>query len=180
VAPGDVLVAAIDVRGPARIGSPRGWVRVRADHRGHRLRQFVYVRVLTGDEPGTWRWRLSRRQPATGIIVGYRGVDPIDPIEVAAGRVKRRSRWITAPSVTAAEPSAMVVGMFGVAARAWIRPPRGMDERAEIRLRRSRRRITTEVSDRLLSDAGPTGRLVARATRAGTNIGQSLILRPAS
>ena len=83
---------------------------------------------------------------------------------------------ITAPSVTSAA-GAMIVGAFGINADSTIAPPPGMTERGEIV---SATRLRTEVSDVLLSAAGPTGAKVATAVTAAANVGQLIALRPAS
>jgi hypothetical protein len=176
---GDVLVAAIDVVGRARVEAPAGWTEVMVD-RERPLRQLVFVHVVGSDEPRAWRWQLSRPRSAAGAIVAYEGVDTAEPVANSGGRARDASVTIVAPSLTASTPSALLVGMFGVSARARIAPPAGMLEQEEVRVADGRWRIATEISDQVLEEVGSTGRRKATASRAGVNIGQVLILLPAS
>lgn len=51
---GDVLVAAIDVRGSASIASAAGWTQVQTNVSGTSLRQAVFVHSVGSAEPTSY------------------------------------------------------------------------------------------------------------------------------
>ncbi len=177
VAPGDVLVAGIDVRGRSRVRAPLGWELVRSD-RKLALRQLVYFHVVEAGDASVWRWRLSRSVSASAVIAAYSGVDPTNPVEGAAGRARRRSTSIVAPSLSTSASPALLIGTFGIGTRASVEPPDGMLEQADVRATRGSGPVT-ELSDDVLTSVGPTGRRLATASKPGVCIGQVLVLRPA-
>ena len=180
VAPEVVLVGSVAVRGPRRIKPPAGWQLVQLQRNGHRLLQAVYVKVAGKGEPASYTWTFPRAALATGGIVAYGGVASSDPVDVSAGRVGPPSNGIVAPSVAAPSAMELLVAVFGSAVSARVSRPQGMVEQAESRFNLGSRGITLEMSDDVLDAAGETGDRVADASKAGLNIGQTLILRPRS
>jgi hypothetical protein len=180
VAPGVALVGSVAVRGPLRVEPPAGWQLVRLQRKGHRLLQAVYVKVAGKGEPGSYTWTFPRATLAAGAIVAYSGVARSDPVDVSAGRIGSPSKRIVAPSVAASSPLELLVGVFGTAVKALLSHPDSMVEQAESRLATGSRGITLEMSDDVLDAAGATGDRAADASKAGFNIGQTLVLRPHS
>ncbi|HEX5040879.1 MAG TPA: LamG-like jellyroll fold domain-containing protein [Candidatus Limnocylindria bacterium] len=175
----DVLVAAIDVLGAVSVTPPAGWTLVRSDVNGSSLRQQVYVRAVESPEPNSYAWLLGTSGTASGVIVAYRGVDPVQPIDAAGGQPNASSSTITAPSITTQVASAQLVSLSGVAANAAVSPPSGLVERAESLGGSGNTRIAIELADAARPVIGPTGAITASATKAGPNIGQTIALRPA-
>ena len=120
VAPGDVLLAALSLGGNPTISAPSGWTLVQSQVNGS-YRQVVYVRVAGATENPSYAWSFSTSTAVAGGITAYRGVDPSQPIEVAAGRTNTTSSsTIQAPSVTTTSPAALLVGFFGMPTNATI------------------------------------------------------------
>ena len=171
---GDVMVAVVDVKAAPVVPTPAGWTLVSSTANGSSFRQLVYWRVATGSEPASYTWSYGENRAASGAIVAYSGAATTNPVETySAGTGTTTS--ITAPSLTSAVTGAMIVGAFGINADSTIAPPAGMTERGEIV---SATRLRTEVSDVVLSAAGPTGAKIATAATAAANVGQLIALRP--
>ena len=177
VSAGDVLVAAVSLGGHPAVTAPSGWTLVLDHENGHGYSQIVYVRVASGSEPASFRWRFSRSTTAAGSITVYAGVNAAQPIDVAGGRTNSSSQSITAPSVTTTIPEALLVGFFGIDSNAAIWPPSGMVEQAEVRAT-GHDKVTLESADEFILTAGATGKRVATSNKRADNIGQVIALRP--
>jgi hypothetical protein len=180
LAPGDVLVAVVDVRGGDRAAAPAGWELLRSDALAGAIRQSVFVLVVP--DGGRWsaRWRLGSPSAVAGIIAAYRGVDAVDPVEVVGGRTRWDSDRILTPSVRPSTTGTLLVAFFGIKSGARIHPPAGMLEQAEARITQRSRRLATGVADEVLDTLSPSGRRIAVAEAAAANVGQVLLLRPAA
>lgn len=178
---GDLMVATIDYRGQSAITAPDGWQLVRADANGTAMRKATYYRVATAAEPSSYTWRFGAQPAAVGSLLVYAGVSGTAPVEASGGQVNDKSTAITAPSVSTPSSGAVVVGLFGVARAATITPPSGTVERTEVTSPTGLTYpMTGSTADEVPATTGPTGTLVAQSTVAGPNIGQTLVLRPAS
>ena len=181
LAPGDVMVAGISVRGNTTIAAPAGWTLVRLDATAEFImRQAVYFKVAAS-EPANYTWTFNSNQAATGGIAAYSGVDTANPIDAHSGLVSNFARFatITAPSVTTTANGDMLVGFFGMADNVTIAPPAGMTERWDVASNAGAFFITSEGVDGLQPTAGPSGAKVATAPVKGWSIGQLVALRPA-
>jgi hypothetical protein len=184
IQPGDVLIAVLDIQGAPTVTAPvvpapvTGWTLIRDTGNGTTMHQLLYWKVVAAGDPTSYRWTFSSSQAAAGTILAYTGVDPTAPIEVSDAGIAANSKQITAPSVTSAYQGGLVLGFFGIAQQGSVTPPTGMFERAEI-LAAGKVKIISEVADAILRSAGPTTARVAVASKAGANIGQILLLRPA-
>jgi hypothetical protein len=138
--------------------------------------------VLSAGDPSSSTWTFSRRRSAAGIVVAYEGVDPSDPVVAADGAPNRGSTAITAPSVKVKDVGALLVGIFGVAARARVHLPPGMVAQAQARAWAigGAYPLAMRSADDVIDAAGSTGARVATATTAGAGVGQALLLRPAT
>ena len=70
-----------------RQSSPRrGWRLVRSDAvaSGNYLRQAIYLRVASANEPASYTWAFSRCHGAVGGMIDYGGVDTITPVAASA------------------------------------------------------------------------------------------------
>ncbi|MEX2554386.1 MAG: cadherin-like domain-containing protein [Actinomycetota bacterium] len=181
LAPGDVMLAGISVRGNTTIAPPAGWTFVRLDATSEFIfRQAVYFKVA-GSEPASYSFTFNSNQAAAGGIAAYSGVNTANPIDAHSGQVSNFLRFatITAPSVTTTQNGAMLVGFFGMADNVTIAPPSGMTERWDVASNAGAFFMTQEGADALQPTAGASGSKVATAPVKGWNIGQLVALRPA-
>jgi hypothetical protein len=176
---GDVMVAAITVRGAAKVTPPAAFTQVRASLTGGDLRQVMYVSVAGATVPASWRFGLSSRSVVAGAIAAYSGVNTATPVDVTGARKNASSTSIVAPSVTSTVPGSMLVGAFGIATNATMTPPATMTERADIKTGRGPKKVALELADETLDAPGATGQRVATASAAAVNIGTVIVLRPA-
>ena len=133
IQPGDVLIAAVNVRSAPTVTSPgTGWTLIRDTGNGNTFHELTYWKVVAVGDPTSYRWTFSSSQVAAGAILGYRGVDVNAPIEMHDASTATNSKQITAPAVTSTYQGGLVLGLFGLAQQAAITPPLAMFERAEI------------------------------------------------
>lgn len=176
---GDLLLATVDVRGQPVVTAPAGWNLVRTDTAGTTMRKATFWRLATASEPASYTWGFNKPRSAVGSILAYSGVSPTSPIQASSGQVNAASRSIAAPSLTTTTPSAMVVGLFGLARRATVTPATSMTERSEVASPTTvSAPATDETADRLQAEPGATGPQVATASTGGVNIGQLIALTP--
>jgi len=128
---GDVLIAQITVAkdfSPSNvICTPPGWVSIFRNHYEYKVIQQLFYFVADTDYPETsYTWDFKRNngacgtqgnnligKGATGGIIQYSGVDPLNPIDSVAGRVASSSGTIAvAPSVTTSENGSRVIRFF--------------------------------------------------------------------
>jgi len=179
-ASGDVMVAAVAVRGTTTITPPSGWTFIRLDNAANYVIQAVYVRVASAAEPTSHTWHFSGSVPAAGGILDYIGVSDAAPVDVHGGAVNGSTvTTITAPSVTTTVAADELVGLFGIGGGNSITPPTEMSERAEAASTAGSNHVTWEGSDGTAPVPGPTGSRTATASIAHPNIGQLIALRPA-
>ena len=178
---GDVLVAAIGVRGNPTITPPAGWTLVVNTPNGTTMREAVFVHVVGATaEPSSYAWTFSVSQPAAGGMAAYSGVNTAAPVDAFLGQANASSGSITAPSVNTSGPGDVLIGVFATAVNTTIAPPGSMIERAEAATTSGGKspKVTLEMSDQLLGTSGATGTRVATAG-AAVNIGTTIALRSA-
>jgi hypothetical protein len=131
VAVGGVLVAQITVADNFRsrdiICTPPGWVSLfRNDFEGKVVQQIFYYIAESGQPAQSYTWHFKSNASAcgsngavlsgigaTGGLLYYTGVDPLDPIDAVAGSVAQSSgTTATAPSVITTENGAEVIRFF--------------------------------------------------------------------
>jgi hypothetical protein len=174
--PGDLLVAAIEVRGRPTITAPGGWHRIRLDANGTVVSLATYMRVVGADEPATHRWEFSRSGASAGILLAVRGASG-EPLGDAAGRMSAKDGPIAGPDATADRQASLVLGIFGAARATTITAPAGMDEVAEVASTTGRYKATLEVAVGA-SDPGTISGLVAAAGGRSANVAQVIVVRP--
>ena len=152
-ATGDVLLAAMSLTGNPAITAPGGWTVVQ-NNVSVSYRQVVYAHVVGAGEGSSYTWSFSTSTFVAGGISAYRGVDPSQPIETAAGHANTSSRSIQAPTVTTVSPYALLVGMFGILTNPAITPPSGMIEQFEIATN-GKNKATIESADRFIAPRRP-------------------------
>jgi Domain of unknown function (DUF1929)/Bacterial Ig domain len=181
VAPGDVLLASVAVRGGPSITAPSGWSLARLDMDGSFVRQAMYVKVASTSEPASFTWTLSAAKQAAGGIAAFTGVDTTNPVDASAGQVNASATSLTAPSVTTTVPDTMLVAFYGVAPLTQLSPPAGMTERWEVPSPAGATYpLVSESASGVQPAAGATGVRTATAAKAVRSIGQLVALRPGS
>jgi len=179
IAAGDVMVAAVGVRGAPTITAPSGWTLVRVDTDGSTMRQAVYTRTATSGEPSAYSWSFSARTAsAGGLVVAYHGVDTASPIDASSGRANAESDAITAPSLSTTVTDTLLVGFFSIANNPSITEPPGMIEQAEVVQNAGKDKLSAATADEVLPASGGSGSRTATANQSGVNIGQLVALRP--
>ena len=128
---GDVLVAQITVAAdfsPSNaICTPPGWISLYKNNFENIIIQQIFYFLAESDKPETsYTWYFKRNngacgtdgnnltgKGATGGIIQYSGVDPVNPIDTVAGSVATGSGVIaTAPSVTTTANDSRVIRFF--------------------------------------------------------------------
>jgi hypothetical protein len=116
---------------------------------------------------------------ASGGIASYQNVNVDNPIDATSGYYNYETPNILAPSVTASNLD-MLIFFDGVTINTSVNPPTGMTERWDIGTGDSSTGTTSEMSDMLLSSAGPTGdKFGTHNGTTNSNISQLVALKPA-
>ena len=176
VLPGDLLVAAVSVRGQPAISAPSGWQRVRIDANGTIAELATYVHVADVTEPTSYGWTFSRAQAAAGSMLVIRGAAS-DPIGDSAGKVNGRASWIVGPTSTSDRSGSLALGFFAPARATSITPPAGMIELDEVASTAGTYKTTLEVAGAAV-DVGSLGAITATAAGSSASNAQVLIIRP--
>jgi hypothetical protein len=173
---GDLLVAAIEVRGQASINAPDGWQRLRSDQFSSTVQLTTYVRVVGENEPSSYRWVLGRPDPVVAILVAVRGAGN-DAIDAANGRTDAKQTSIPAPDGVAAQDASLVLAIFGAARATSVTPPTGMTEVGETAASSGRSKVTIEISAGA-ADRGSIKGLIAAAGGRSATVSHLLVIRP--
>jgi hypothetical protein len=177
-AAGDVLVASIDVIGTPSIMAPTGWMLI-GSNTSSSLTKATFRHLVSQSDPAAYMWSVPSDTTIAGIVVAYRGVDPVNPIDATGGQANGNNSSITAPSISTTTPNTMLVGFFGIASNTSITPPTGTTERGEITYSSRSGKLTIEVADQPFEGSGPTGARIAQASKAAVSIGRLVALRAA-
>ena len=179
---GDVLIAAVAVRGVPTVTAPTGWTLIRSDSNGSSMKTLSYWRVATSSEPANWTWSFSSARAAAGTITAYTGVNTSNPVDVHSGFANTTdSTQILAPSVTTTGVNERLIGIFSIMKVTAIAPPTGMQELAETSANNGTDPpVAIEIADTTQGTAGASGDKIATAGTADRNTGQLLALSPAA
>jgi virginiamycin B lyase len=180
-APGDVLVAALDVIGSPTVTAPTGWTLVRKDANAAstHMSQYIYRHTAGTAEPSAYGWGFSASEGAGGAIADYRGVDPTNPVTTSSGQSAVKSAQIVAASVSASAPAELLLGAFGYADIGSLGAPAGMTGRVvDSSSNPPGQRTTIELADQLLTATGSTGTRSVTLSQAVNWIGQLVLLQP--
>jgi hypothetical protein len=177
---GDVLVAAVAVRGTPSVSPPAGWAAIQTDARSTTFKQVVFVHVVGASEPSSYTFTFSVAGTAVGTVAAYSGVDNTNPVDISGGAVTSGSVTITAPSVTTTVANDELVAFFTITGKTSIGTAGGMLERTEIVSPQvATSKLTSSLDDQADPTPGPTGTRTATAAASGNSIGQLVALRPA-
>ena len=178
VVSGDVLMAAVSVRGLPTITPPSGWSQVRSDVNGTVMTQATFSHLAGGSEPASYTFTFSTSVSAAAVgILAYSGVDPVNPVDVSAGQANASSTSITAPTMTVHVADTYLIGVFGIGNDPTFTPPAGTTERFGFTVVGDYK-IGLEVTDEARLNAGASGTRVATTSKSAANLGQLVALRP--
>ena len=170
---GDLLVAAVSVRGKPTIDPPVGWRLVRLDRNGTVVELATFTKVATGDEPATYTWGFDKSQAAAGVIVSVR--DGSSGSLADGGQTNSKSAWINAPSVRADQRGSLVLTAFAAATVTRITAPDEMAALDSAGSTGGRYRTTLLVAAASL-EAGDVPATRAHASSASANAAQVLVI----
>jgi hypothetical protein len=173
---GDLLVAAVTIRGSEQPKPPAGWAVVRSDVRSAAVRQTVYVRRVAAGEPGSHTWSVSNRTGMSVVVLAYRGAGAT-PLG-SSGATVAAGTSVTAPSVNGAVAGSLVIGFYGVADSASLAPPVTLAERAQVMAPDRKDGVATMAADQVQASAGATGSRTAQADASAAAVGQLVVLAP--
>jgi N,N-dimethylformamidase beta subunit-like, C-terminal len=182
VAPGDLMIAQIAVRGGAGIvvTAPSGWTLVRRDNSSSSVAHAVYSHAVadTVAEPAAYTWNFNNANDAAGGIAAYVGADTAVAVDASSGQGNAVSTSITAPSATV--PSGnnqdLLLSLFAIANSSTVTVPAGTSQRWSFRALGGG--IGVAASDLQLGSSGPTGNMTAIAAGAAANVGTLVALLP--
>src|SRR5581483_3155912 len=181
---GHVMVASVVISDddPA-FTAPAGWTLVRQDSIKDMLRQAVYVKVATADEPTSYTWTVPSARRMAGGITTFSGIDATNPIDAVNGQINNAGTAVTAPAVTTSVGGTVLVELAAVASDGVLTPPVGMAEAWEAAApgastRKNTRGAVASLSQATQPTAGLTGSRTATVSIAGRSIGVLLALRP--
>ncbi|MGQ5525045.1 DUF6701 domain-containing protein [Chitinimonas sp. PSY-7] len=181
---GDVmLVQFATSRSASVLATPAGWTQIRSDNRTYLtvgISKAIYYRVATGSEPASYTFTSSLSGALVLTAVTMRGVDNTSPIFGHSGQAGSLL-LSTAPSIAGCPAGAMQMGFFGfsTALLSLTVGPIGVTTYAGSST--SLLLGLTVVSDgQLMASAGTCPALTALAVSVTANIGQQVVLNPAS
>jgi Tol biopolymer transport system component len=174
-APGDVIVASIDVADRVDVFAPAGWQLVKMDFHARAVTKASFVRVVSDEEPAAHTFTTGRG-PSVAVLIAFEGVDAGNPLEGVNGRTANRDTSIVAPGVATSSGGAMVVGLFTMMADGSITLPGELEPTVAA----AGPSITSAVGAALQHHAGSTGDKVAQGSARTVNVGHLIALRPAS
>jgi hypothetical protein len=137
VTQGDLLLANIEVNGgtPANITAPAGWTQILRTDNDTDISIISYWKIAGASEPSTYTWTVDTQTRAEGGITQYSGIDPTNPIDVAAGN-SGFGKVATTSSIMTSTPNEEVVALYGFDAGnntiGYFSTPTGMTEKYDV------------------------------------------------
>jgi len=98
--------------------APGGWNLIRHDfvsNNGNKMTSWLYYKVATASEPGSYSWTLTTSQYAAGVIGAWQGASSVTPIDTSSGATAAGASPLedTAPSLTPANYNELQVYFYG-------------------------------------------------------------------
>jgi hypothetical protein len=177
---GDVLVAAVSVRGGPTVTGPAGWTKSRADQNATTMGQTIWTHTLASGDTSSWAWSFSSLQAAAGVMGAYSGVDASDPVISEAGQVNDRSSVITAPAPATSSSATTVLAAFGIAQYVTIDPRTPFTERGESSTPSTQYKVSISLAEAPMAAGTTMPPPSADASSIAASVGQVVVLRPAS
>jgi len=115
VTAGDLMLASIAIHdgNTVTVAPPAGWTEVLRTDNDSNIGIDTYEKIAGASEPSSYTWVLSPQTRAQGGITRYSGVDPSNPIDVAAGNIGR-SKIATTSSITTTSANDEVVAVYAL------------------------------------------------------------------
>lgn len=175
----DVLIAQIAIHGNRSITPPAGWTLINQSNNGSILTQAVYWKRVGASSPASDVWNFSVPDRAGGVMVAYRGVDPVAPVNVFSSSVNPGSTSVTAVSLTPGVSDTRLVGLYALGnGNAGFTPPAGMTEQQDFGLAAGPNGVTIELADEAYAGGtAATGNRVATATVSAASIAHLVALQ---
>ena len=129
VAPGDIMLAQVAVRGGVdqTLTPPASWSLIRRDSDPTTIAQAIYSHVVQASEPASYTWNFNAGNDAAAAIADFAGVNTTTPVDVNNGQANQSSTGITAPSITipTGHNEDLLIGMFAISNASGIMVPPG-------------------------------------------------------
>lgn len=183
-ATGDVLLAALAIRGPlSDVRIPTGWSLLRRDvaapSGGNRmLTQALYLHVVRARDAASASWVFDRPVTVAGSVLAYAGARVAEPIEAHAGRTARTATAAVAPPLRTGTVGAVAVDFFAKARGERLEGPASLRPRVRVSLGGALG-VSLLVADTARPQAGTLAAQRAGAGVAAAVVGQSVGLTPA-
>jgi hypothetical protein len=177
---GQVLFAVVLARtAGTTVTPPAGRTQVISTASAKNLKQIVYWKAATAGEPASYSFTLSASVKASGVVVAYSGLDTSAPVELSGGQANASSTSITAPTLTPAQASSLLLGFYGIANAGVSSAPTGFASRGTDASsgNSNASNVAVMAADKPLVNSAATGTSVATGSAAGESVGQALVLK---
>lgn len=187
---GDVLIAVVSVRGgtgttitPPTQSAPYDWKAVPSGSADSTttLKSTTYYKIVGPSDSGPYVFTFNGTQKASGVIVGFTGVDIGDPIDVAGSQANASNTAMIAPSVTTTVPNAMLVAAYSTATGTTVTVGSSMTLAGQDASTggSAATRTTSGTQYVLQATSGASGTKTMTAAATAVNIGHLIALKPA-
>ncbi|MDY7232732.1 cell wall anchor protein [Hyalangium rubrum] len=185
---GDVLLARIINRNNATAVAtpPTGWTLLRSDQSASQIKAWVFYKVATASEPGSYTFTLDFASNLAGSISAFSGADPTNPIDTHSGQKNGNVASFDTPALTTSTANGVAV-WFG--SQVWagtacpvspIVPPTGFTEPLDTCLVSQNTGLLFDVAYKELGAAGAQAAFNGSSPYPNTNIAQVVALRAAN
>jgi hypothetical protein len=177
---GDFLIAGITVDGGSSttVTEPAGWKPILKTDNSTNVGIRSYYKVAVAGEPASYTWTISPSARASGGILRYTGVNPIDPINISSGNTSTtKGTAVTALSVTTDSNQTALVDFFGTDTSTTFTAPTGTTERFDVK-NTNAGGPSTQAATSTLATAKAAGNDVATAAASAQWAAQLIALNP--
>jgi hypothetical protein len=115
-----------------------------------------------------------------GVVAAYRGADTSALGSLQHADQSGTTAIVTSPSLTSIVDNAVLVTLVANGTNATYTPSAGLLEIAEARNSNGKNKVSTEMADDVIENMGETGARTTQANKLAVNVGQSVLLTPAS
>jgi hypothetical protein len=179
-AQGDVLVAAVQVRGMSSdtITAPTGWNLIRRDSDPNsQVTAATYWKLAGASEPATYTFTTNGGRSVVGID-DYSGVDPSTPINVS-GAASGTSAAPAAPSLTTTVANTMLIALATLRQQGASTTPAGMTSRWNQNTAGGANSVGGAGADVAFAGPGATGSKGFTTASSSEWLAQSVAIEPA-
>jgi len=187
----DVLIAQISIGknsgcSPALITPPAGWMLVKCDSTSAgSVTQAIYYKVAISTDIGkSYIWTKPSSTAGLGIILVYRGVDILNPIDTPTptGRTFSSTKSATANDISGMSAGAKAITLVASNdnTRRVFTPPSGWTEHLEKRCSSSCSSLAMTASSKDYATGGATSGVTTSLKNNASGVVQLLALRPST